>query len=93
MVHDVVLAAIAYGDALTIKSAGIQNTRDHSALPETLSAALGNRFPFQMQKHLADLLAQKDDSAYGRRTTTKSAAERAVQKLNRFAEWAERELL
>lgn len=92
VVNAAVLAAIAYGDALTIKAAGIRNAQDHDALPATLRAALGNRLPRQQLKHLADLLAQKDDSGYGHKTLTREAAEGAVAKLRTFAAWAETEL-
>ena len=92
VVNAAVLAAIAYGDALTIKAAGIRNAQDHNALPATLRAALGNRLPTQQLKHLADLLAQKDDSGYGHKTISRGAAESAVAKLRIFVTWAEAEL-
>ncbi len=92
VVNAAVLAAIAYGDALTIKAAGIRNTQDHSALPDTLRAALGNRLPRQQLKQLVDLLVQKDESGYGHKSLTRDAAERAVTKLRAFAAWAETEL-
>jgi len=92
VVNAAVLAAIAYGDALTIRAAGIRNAQDHDALPATLRAALGNRLPKQQLKHLSDLLAQKDDSAYGLRSLGRDVAEGAVAKLRVFAAWAEVEL-
>jgi hypothetical protein len=93
VVNAAVLAAIAYGDALTIKAAGIQNAQDHAALPATLRAALGNRLPGPQLKHLAGLLAQKDDSGYGHKMLRREAAETAVARLRAFAAWAETEVV
>jgi hypothetical protein len=45
VIHDAILAGIAYADALTIKVAGIKHGQNHQTLPATVRHALGNRLP------------------------------------------------
>jgi hypothetical protein len=87
-----ILAAIAYGDALTIKVAGIRNQADHQRLPATVRQALGNAVPAAELTRLTRLLARKDDSAYGHRFIAMSEAREALEKAEAFAAWAEGEL-
>ncbi len=85
-------AVIAYGDALTIKVAGIKNTEDHGALPDTVRRALGDRAEAKQLRRLARLLSKKNDIDYHHRDMTLEEARRFVKRAERFARWAEREL-
>lgn len=87
-----ILAAIAFGDALTIKVAGIRNDGDHQRLPATVRHALGNAAPAAELTRLTRLLARKDDSAYGHRFIAMRDARDAIDKATAFAAWAEGEL-
>jgi len=87
-----ILSAIAYGDALTIKVAGIRNEASHRRLPATLRHALGNAAPAAELTRLTRLLARKDDSAYGHRFIPLRDGRDAIEKAEAFAVWAEGEL-
>jgi hypothetical protein len=65
IVQGAIPCAIAYGDALTIKVAGIRNGIDHRRLPDTVRQALGNRVTKAELARLGRPLKRKDDSAYG----------------------------
>lgn len=93
IVQGAVLAAIAYGDALTIRVAGIRNGTDHQRLPEAVRHALGNRVPQGELTRLSRLLGRKDDSAYGHRALTLGDAQSAIAQAEAFATWAEAELV
>jgi hypothetical protein len=93
IVHGAILCAIAYGDALTIKVAGIKNGADHQRLSETLCHALGNRVRQAEITRLGRLLKRKDDSAYGHRSLTLDEARSAIEQAEAFAAWAEEELV
>src|SRR6188768_1611679 len=56
IVQGAILAAIAYGDALTIKIAGIRNDDDHQRLPAAVRHALGNAAPAAELTRLTRLL-------------------------------------
>lgn len=86
-------SAIAYGDALTIKFGGIQNTRDHRTLPRTLQQALGERAEKEQLLRLRRLLGQKNDIDYDHRGMDLEEARRFLQRAQRFASWAEEELM
>lgn len=92
IVQGAILSAIAYGDAVTIKQAGIRNGKDHQRLPDTVRQALGNRASQQELTCLRNLLKRKDDSAYGHRALTLNEARTAVAQAEAFALWAESEL-
>lgn len=93
IVQGAVLSAIAYGDALTIKVAGIRNETDHARLPNTMRHALGNRVPQGELTRLSRLLNLKDDSAYGHRALNLADASAAVGQAELFAAWVETELV
>ena len=88
----VVHGAIAYADALTAKVAGQVNQQDHSGATRSLRAALGNRLPNDQERRLGRILAEKDAAEYGARVKRGSEAARLLGELQKFAEWAEREL-
>lgn len=93
IVQGAILCAIAYGDALTIKVAGIKNGADHQRLVDTMRYALGNRMKQAELTRLGRLLKQKDDSAYGHRSLSLEQARSAVEHAEAFAAWAEAELV
>ena len=93
IVQGAILCAIAYGDALTIKVAGIRNGTDHQRLPDTVRQALGNRVAQAELTRLGRLLKRKDDSAYGDRALSLDDARTAVAQAEAFATWAEAELV
>lgn len=92
VVQGAILSVIAYGDALTIKVAGIKNTEDHQQLAATLRHALGNRLPATEATRIKRLLSEKDDTAYGHRRVSMAEARSAIDKAESFANWAEQEL-
>jgi len=92
VIQGAILAAIAYGDALTIKVACIRNAADHQQLPATLRHALGNAAPAAQLTRLKRLVGRKDDSAYGHRFIPIDDAREALEKAEAFAAWAEAEL-
>lgn len=57
---NMVLAAIAYADAITAKRRGIVNTQDHGAAPKLLRDTLGNALPTAQEGRYRRLLAHKD---------------------------------
>lgn len=92
-VSNVVLAAIAFADALTAKRGGRINHKDHAAAPALLRAALGKAFPREQELRLARLIGVKSAAQYGARSLRKADAERMLADLEKFADWAEKSLL
>jgi hypothetical protein len=92
IIAQAVLAAIAYGDALTVKFGRFQNTVDHAALPKAVRSVLGTRFPQLQSSRLSRLLAWKDASQCGHRMASAGEARVVMEQLDRFADWAEQEL-
>lgn len=92
VLSNVAMAAIAYGDALTLKFRGTQNTRDHRTLPREVRTALGKQANESQLKRLADLINLKSEAQYSHRPLSKAEAEQGLEKLKRFAEWAESRL-
>lgn len=86
------LGVIAYADALSIKSAGIQNSDDHGQLPRALQRALGERLPNDQRERLGRLLSQKNEIQYTHRSTTLKEAKTFMEQADRFARWAEQML-
>lgn len=87
----VINCAIAYADALTAKFRGEINQGDHQAVTKLLKAALGKQFPPRQEANLRALLEQKDEVQYGSRAKTRKDAQRALERLEDFAEWAEQQ--
>lgn len=85
----VVIAAIAYADALTVRFGGVANRQDHRAAVQTLRGALGNRLPNERARDLARILDQKDEAQYGARLGRLVEARSSVETLQRFGDWAE----
>jgi hypothetical protein len=82
----VILAAIAYADALTAKSAQVINQQDHAAATRLLREVLGNRLTDSQERRL---LGRKDEVQYGVRAVTLDEARQMLEELDGFARWAE----
>lgn len=93
IMSNAVLAAIAYADALTMKSAGVKNEGDHMTLPRTLRRSLGNRLPREQETRLRRILALKNEIQYEHRTSSIPEARELVGSVRRFAEWVEIEFV
>lgn len=89
IMSNAILAAIAYGDALTMKGAGTRNEGDHTVLPRTLRRALGNRLPKEQETRLQRILALKNEIQHEHRTASITEARGLVEQVRRFAEWVE----
>ena len=85
----VILAAIAYADALTAKGAQVINQQDHAAAARLLREVLGNRLTEAQERRLRRLLGRKDEMQYGVRAVTLDEARPMLEELDRFALWAE----
>lgn len=85
----IALSAIAYADALTARFGGFVNRKDHAAAAQALRTALGNRLPAARARDLAVLLEDKDEVQYGIRIGRRAEAERALERLRDFGDWAE----
>jgi hypothetical protein len=85
-------ATIAYGDAVTIRFGGMQNTVDHRGLGRALRHAIGARFTSQHEQRLGQILGEKDEAAYGHHSASEAGAREILKLAERFAEWAEAEL-
>ncbi len=90
-ISSIVLAAVAYCDALTAKYSGRVNQKDHGAAATALRDALGNRLPTAQETRLNRILATKDEVQYGARPATTNDAEKLFNLLAEFARWAEAE--
>jgi hypothetical protein len=88
----IVNAAIAYADALTVRFAGKVNRADHAAVVKVLRDALGNRLPDTQANRLRGILDHKDEAQYGVRAKSLSDALALLERLEKFAAWAELEL-
>ena len=89
IISHIVLAAIAYTDALTAHFANEINKKDHAAAPKLLRAALGKEFPDEQERRLSRMLGRKDAAQYGVRSSRKSDAEQLLADLEKFAAWVE----
>jgi len=88
----IVLSAIAFADALTIKYGGIQNTRDHAVIVKTMKRALGNQVDQEQLKRLGHIVTKKPAAQYDFRISTIEEARSLFAQLIRFSRWAETEL-
>jgi len=88
----IVLAAVAYTDALCARYAGYVNQQNHAAAVQTLRDALGKRLPTAQPTRLNRILGEKDDVQYGMRLKSIDDARHLLEQLQEFAAWAETEL-
>lgn len=84
-----VMASIAYSDAMTAAVKGVVNKQDHKAAPRLLREVLGNRLPAKQERFFRKLLGRKDEVNYGARSATIAEAEQMLAELDEFAVWAE----
>ncbi len=87
----IVIAAIAFADALTAKYSGLANQQNHATAVKAIRDALGNRFPKAQETRLRNILSEKDEVQYGTRFKTIGEASKLLNQLESFAEWAEAE--
>lgn len=84
-------AAIAYADALAIAYGGFKSAEgEHERAVEALQAALGARAEPEHVRALLAIIKKKDTASYQGVYYTIDEARVLVEKLNGFAEWAER---
>lgn len=88
----IVHAAIAYADALTARYGGFINQKDHRAVVRALEISLGKRASAQQLEHLRRILDEKDAASYGVRFGRHERAQKLLDRLERFALWAEQQL-
>jgi hypothetical protein len=89
---DAVLAAIAYGDAITVQRSNLHNAKDHSALPALILTALGKDAESTQLERLTRIIARKNEAQYGGTVWSRKDAEQYLEQVRRFARWAERML-
>lgn len=89
ILSQIVLAAIAFGDSLTARRAGVINTQDHSAAPRLLRDVLRESLPDAQERRYRRILATKDESQYGARSATLEYAQRLLNDIEEFSRWAE----
>jgi len=89
---DAVLAAIAYGDAVTVQRLGQHNADDHGALPDLVKRALGKDAVPEQITRLGRIVKEKSRAQYGGTTWTRNEAEDYLKQVQRFGTWAEQML-
>lgn len=88
----IVLAAIAYGDALTARRASVVNQQDHAAAPRLLRDVLGSALPSAQENRYRRMLGHKDAAQYGIRHASQEQARKLLDDLTDFALWVEDQL-
>ena len=88
-ISNIVLAAIAYNDALTARRAGVVNQQDHAAAARLLRAVMGSALPNSQLTRLNRILGQKDEVQYGTRSATLDRARALFDDLSAFGNWVE----
>jgi hypothetical protein len=88
-ISTIIHSAIAYADALTARFKGEINQGDHQAVVKLLRSTLGKELPAKQEANLRTLLEQKDEVQYGGRIMLRTEADRALERLESFAAWAE----
>lgn len=88
VMSNIILAAVAYGDAVTAATRRTVNQKDHAALPRLLRASLGNEFPQAQERALASMLGKKDQVQYGAVFHRLQDAMKMVEQLDAFAAWS-----
>lgn len=86
---DAVLAAIAYGDAITVQRLNRHNTQDHGTLPAFVQQAIGKRADKDQIARLGRIVARKNEAHYGGTTWSFTHASDYREQVERFAIWAE----
>jgi hypothetical protein len=89
---DAVLAAIAYGDAITAQRLNQHNAQDHGTLPTLVARALGKDAVSGQITRLGRILREKSRAHYGGGTWTRDETEEYLEQVRRFATYAEQVL-
>jgi hypothetical protein len=89
---DAVLAAIAYGDAITVQRLSQHNTQDHGMLPDLVARALGKDAEQGQIARLGRILKQKGRAQYGGGSWSRDDAKDYLEQVRRFATYAEQRL-
>jgi uncharacterized protein (UPF0332 family) len=93
ILSDALLSVIAYADALTIRFAGIRNSQEHTGVTRALRHALGERADAAQLQRVERMIGLKNEIQYDHRTADVKEARRFIEQAERFAQWAEQELL
>lgn len=93
VMSNVILAAIAYADALTAKRANVVNSADHNAAPRLLRDVLKDALPAIQEKRFVDTLRNKSVIQYGAKSFSRAEAGKFLLNFENFAAWAEEQLL
>lgn len=86
---DAVLAAIGYGDAITVQRLNQYNVDDHGVLPDLIERALGKDTDRHQITRLRRILKEKGRAQYGGAVWPRHAAEDYLEQVRRFGNWAE----
>lgn len=86
---DAVLAAIGYGDAITVQRLGEHNAADHAMLPRLVERSLGKDSDPSQVARLKRILQQKSRAQYGGAFWTRTEAEDYLEQVRRFSGWCE----
>jgi putative NADH-flavin reductase len=89
---NVILALIAYSDAITAAYSGQANQKDHMAVVKLLRDTLGKALPDAQERRLTRLLGRKDEMSYGARIGRSDDIQQAIEHLDAFATWAREKL-
>jgi len=89
---NVVLALIAYTDAITAAFANVVNQKDHAAAAKLLRDTLGKALPDAQERRLIRLIGRKDEMSYGARIGRSDDIQQALGNLEEFAAWAREKL-
>lgn len=86
---DAVLAAVGFGDAITVQRLNRHNVDDHGMLPELIERALGKEADPPQLTRLRRILKEKSRAQYGGAFWTEAEAENYLEQVRRFSSWAE----
>jgi hypothetical protein len=84
------LAAIAFGDAITVQRSRVHNAKDHNALPGLILSALGKDAERPQLERLTRILQRKSEAQYGGTVWSREDAGQYLEQVRRFTRWAER---
>jgi len=79
-----VIAAIGFGDALSVQCGGTINTQQHDRLPNMLQRLLGPDADAAQMTRLGRILSKKNAAQYGRTHRTYDTARNYLEQTERF---------
>lgn len=89
VISQAVLAAIAYADCITARTAHVVNQQSHASAPRLLRNVLSQSLPDAQERRFRRILAAKDEAQYGARSTSLQEALRLLAEVELFGQWAE----